>query len=86
MDEQVKNIIALRLAITPSRAKGNKFAKTLFLFTYPVIFHRLVQPIINYPDLLDSPSISIRWASLALKSAQKATQVEAQLMEQEERG
>src|SRR3989344_6886576 len=91
MDEQVKNIIApSALEITPTHVQmGNKFAKTLFLFTYPrYLSTGWFSPIINYPDLLDiAIHINPVEASLALKNLRKkATQVEAQLMEEEEKG
>lgn len=91
MDEQVKNIVApASLEITPTHLQiGNKFAKTMFLFTYPrYLSTGWFSPIINYPDLLDvAIHINPVEASVALKNLRKkATQVEAQLMESEEKG
>jgi type IV secretory pathway VirB4 component len=91
MDEQVKNIIApSALEITPTHLQmGNKFAKTLFLFTYPrYLSTGWFSPIINYPDLLDvTIHVNPIETSLAIKNLRKkATQVEAQLMESEEKG
>lgn len=91
MDEQVKNIIApSALEINTNHLRlGNKYSKTLFIFTYPrYLSTGWFSPIINYPDLLDvSIFINPVEATVALKNLRKkATQVEAQLMEGEEKG
>ncbi len=91
MDQSIKNIIApSALEIEPSSLKlGNKYAKTLFIFTYPRFLSTgWFSPIINYPDLLDvSIFVNPVEAVASLKELRKkATQVEAQLMEREEKG
>ncbi|PIR86863.1 MAG: conjugal transfer protein TraC [Candidatus Harrisonbacteria bacterium CG10_big_fil_rev_8_21_14_0_10_49_15] len=91
MDERVKDIIApAAVEITPNYIKlGNKYATTLFIFTYPrYLATGWFSPVINYPDLIDiSIHINPIDAAEALKNLRKkATQVEAQLMEQEEDG
>lgn len=91
MDENVKNIIApAALEISPNELKlGNKFVKTFFIYTYPrYLSTGWFSPIINYPDLLDiSIHVNPVDSAAALKELRKkATQVEAQLMEREEKG
>ncbi len=91
MDENVKNVVApSALEINTNFLRlGNKYAKTLFIFTYPrYLSTGWFSPIINYPELLDvSIFINPVEASLALKNLRKkATQVEAQLMEEVEKG
>lgn len=91
MDERVKDIIApAGVEINPNFVKlGDKYAKTLFIFTYPrYLTTGWFSPIINYPDLIDiSIHINPVNAAQALKNLRKkATQVEAQLMEEEEKG
>lgn len=91
MNEEIKNIIApAALSVSSSYLKiGTKFAKTIFVFTYPrYLSTGWFSPIINFPDLLDvSIFISPVETSLALKSLRKkATQIEAQLLEKEEKG
>lgn len=91
MDQNVKNVIApAALEISSSYIKlGNKFAKTFFIFTYPrYLSTGWFSPIINYPDLLDiSIVVNPVDSALALKQLRKkATQVEAQLMERQEKG
>ena len=68
---------------------GNKFAKTIFVFTYPrYLASGWFSPIINLADLLDiSIFIHPVDTALALKNLRKkAAQVQAELMEQEEKG
>lgn len=68
---------------------GNKFAKTIFVFTYPrYLASGWFSPIINLPELLD---ISMFFhpvdTGLALKNLRKkATQIQAELSEQQEKG
>ncbi|MDP1718962.1 MAG: ATP-binding protein [bacterium] len=68
---------------------GGKFAKTLFIFTYPrFLATSWFDPIINMPDLLDI-SIFIHPVDtvVALKNLRKKTaQIQAELQEQEEKG
>ena len=91
MDENVKNIIApAALEISPNELKlGNKFVKTFFIYTYPrYLSTGWFSPIINYPDLLDiSIHVNPVDSAAALKDLRKkATQVEAQLLEQQDKG
>jgi len=91
MNKEIKNIIApAALEINANYLKlGKKFVKTLFVFSYPrYLSTGWFSPIINFPDLLDvSIFINPVDSSKALKKLRKkATQVEAQLIEQEEKG
>lgn len=87
----IKNLIAAPgLEINASYLKlGGKFAKTIFIFTYPrYLSSGWFSPIINLPELMD---ISIHMhpvdTALALKHLRrKVTQIESQIMEQEEKG
>ncbi|MBI3638660.1 DUF87 domain-containing protein, partial [Candidatus Wolfebacteria bacterium] len=89
--KDIPNVIAPSgIEITPSHIKiGNKFVKSLFIFTYPrYLTSGWFNPIINSPDLLD---ISIYVHPIdtvtALKNLRKKTaQIEAQLMERQEKG
>jgi hypothetical protein len=54
MDSQIKNIIApAGIEISPGTIKiGTKYAKTLFVFSYPrYLSTGWFSPIVNYPDL-----------------------------------
>lgn len=90
-EEDIKNIIApAAMENNPGYLKlSDKFVKTIFLFTYPrYLSTGWFNSIINLPELLD---ISIFMhpidTALALKDLRKkATNVEAQLMEREEKG
>lgn len=89
--EKLKDIIAPPAARVSSNYLqiGDKFAKTLFIFTYPrYLSTGWFSPIINLPDLLDI-SIFIHPVSTALALKQlrrKATQLQSQISEQEEKG
>lgn len=89
--KEIKNVIAPpAMQVTPNFLKiGDKFAKTLFIFTYPrYLSTGWFSPIINMPDLLDI-SIFVHPVETALAVKQlrkKATQVQAQLSEKEEKG
>lgn len=91
MNDQIKNIISpAGIEISPNYLKlGNKYAKTLFVFTYPrYLSTGWFSPIINFPDLLD---ISIFINPIDSRSAlkqlrRKATQIESQLVERQEKG
>lgn len=68
---------------------GNKFLKSLFIFTYPrYLAGGWFSPIINLPELLDiSIFIHPVDTALALKNLRKkAAQIQAELMEEEEKG
>src|SRR5689334_136278 len=91
MNEEVKNIIApAAVEITPTQLRlGTKLAKTIFIFTYPrYLSTGWFSPIVNFPGLLDvSIFVNPVATPLALKNLRKkATQIEAQLMEQQEKG
>lgn len=91
MNEEVKNIIApSAIEITPNQLRlGTKLAKTIFIFTYPrYLSTGWFSPIVNFPGLLDiSIFINPVETPIALKNLRKkATQIEAQLMEQQEKG
>ncbi|MDO8602219.1 MAG: ATP-binding protein [bacterium] len=91
MNSEIKNIIApSAIEITPNQLRlGTKLAKTIFVFTYPrYLSTGWFSPIINFPGLLDvSIFINPVETPIALKNLRKkATQIEAQLMEQQEKG
>ncbi len=91
MDQEIKNIIApSAVEITPNQLRlGTKLAKTIFIFTYPrYLATGWFSPIINFPGLLDiSIIVNPIETPLALKNLRKkATQIEAQLIEQQEKG
>ena len=91
MNEEIKNIIApSAVEITPNQLRlGTQLAKTIFVFTYPrYLSTGWFSPIVNFPGLLDiSIYINPVETPLALKNLRKkATQIEAQLMEQQEKG
>jgi type IV secretory pathway VirB4 component len=89
--EEIKDVIAPpALEINPQYLKlGDKFVKTLFLITYPrYLATGWFSPLINLPELLDvSIFIHPMETTLALKNLRKKTaQVQAQIMEAEEKG
>ncbi len=91
MENQVKNIIApAGIEVAAGHIKlGNKYAKTLFIFSYPrYLSTGWFSPIINFPDLLDiAIFVNPIDATTALKQLRrKATQIEAQLIEKQEKG
>ena len=91
MQEDIKNLIAPpALEINSNYLKlGGKFAKTLFIFTYPrYLATGWFSPFINLPELLDiSIFIHPVDTALALKNLRKkSAQVQAQISEQEEKG
>ncbi len=68
---------------------GNKYLKSLFIFTYPrYLATGWFSPIINLPDLLDiSIFVHPVDTALALKNLRKkAAQIQAEIMEEEEKG
>lgn len=89
--ESVKNLIAApALEINANYLKlGNKFVKTIFIFTYPrYLSSGWFSPIINLAELMDiSIQIHPVDTALALKNLRrKVTQIESQIIEQEEKG
>ncbi len=91
MEKDLKNLIAPpALEVNSNFLKlGDKFVKTIFIFTYPrYLATGWFSPIINLPVLLD---ISIFFhpvdTSLALKNLRKKTaEIEAQISEEQEKG
>lgn len=91
MEENFKNIIApSELEITSNYLKlSKKFSKTTFFMTYPrYLATGWFSPIINAPELMDiSIFIHPIDTALALKNLKrKAAQIEAQIMEREQKG
>ncbi len=91
MEQEIKNIIAPpAIEVNPNYVKlGNKFAKTLFIFTYPrYLSTGWFSPIINLPNLLDiSVVVHPVDTPIALKNLRKkAAIVEAEIAEQQEKG
>lgn len=89
--EDIKKIIApAGIEANPSHVKvGNKFAKTLFFFTYPrFLATGWFEPLINMPELLDiSLFINPYDTAAALKNLRKkAAQVESQITSQQDKG
>jgi len=90
-EKEIKDIIApAGLEINPSYLKlGDKFIKTIFLFTYPrYLASGWFNSIINLAELLDiSIFIHPVDTAMALRNLRKKTaQIEAQLLEREEKG
>jgi len=90
-EKKVKDIIApAGMEIEPGYLKlGDKFAKTMFIFSYPrYLSSGWFNTIINLPELLDI-SIFVHPVDtvMALRNLRKKTaQVEAQLIERQEKG
>jgi conjugal transfer ATP-binding protein TraC len=85
------NIIAPSgIESTPNHLKiGDYYAKTLFVFTYPrTVSSGWLSPIINMPEMMDiAVYIHPMDTSHALRSLQrKVAQIEAELIEKEEKG
>ncbi|HDH31261.1 MAG TPA: DUF87 domain-containing protein [Candidatus Wolfebacteria bacterium] len=90
-EKDIKNVIApAAMEVNPNYLKlGDKFAKTIFIFTYPrYLATGWFNSIINLPNLLDiSIFIHPVDTSIALRSLRKKTaQIEAQLLEKQEKG
>ncbi|MEE8131705.1 MAG: ATP-binding protein [Candidatus Paceibacterota bacterium] len=90
-EKDVKNVIApAAMEVNPNYLKlGDKFAKTIFIFTYPrYLATGWFNSVINLPNLLDiSIFIHPVDTSLALRGLRKKTaQIEAQLLERQEKG
>lgn len=91
MGKTITDIIApAAIEMSPNYIKiGNKFAKTIFIFTYPrYLAGGWFSPIINMPELIDIAIFAHPVdTALALKNLRKkAAQIQAELMEQEEKG
>jgi len=91
MNKDIKNIIApSALEINPNYLRlGKKLVKTMFIFTYPrYLSTGWFSPLVNMPELMDI-TINIHPVSttIALKNLRrKAAQVEAQIIDREEKG
>ncbi len=90
-EKDIKDVIApAGLDVNPTHLKlGNKFVKTIFIFTYPrYLATGWFNPIINMPDLLDiSIFVHPVDTAMALRNLRKKTaQIEAQLIERQEKG
>ena len=90
-EKDIKNVIApAGLEVNPSHLKlGDKFIKTIFIFTYPrYLASGWFNPIINLPELLDiSIFVHPVDTAMALRNLRKKTaQIEAQLLERQEKG
>ncbi|MBU6141788.1 ATP-binding protein [Patescibacteria group bacterium] len=91
MDKNVTNIIApAAIQVDPNYLKvGDKYTKTMFIFTYPrYLTTGWFSGIIDMPELLDiSIFIHPVETTLALKKLRrKAAQVESQVMERQQKG
>ena len=90
-EKDIKNVIApAAIENAPAYLKlGDKFVKTIFIFTYPrYLSSGWFNQIVNLPELMDI-SIFVHPVNTvaAMKSLRKKTsQIEAQLMEREEKG
>ena len=90
-EKEVQNIIApAGMEVEPGYLKlGDKFAKTVFIFNYPrYLSSGWFNSIINMPELMDI-SIFVHPVDtvLALRNLRRKTaQIEAQLMERQEKG
>lgn len=90
-EKDIKDVIApAGLDVDPTHLKlGNKFVKTIFVFTYPrYLATGWFNPIINLPELLDiSIFVHPVDTAMALRNLRKKTaQIEAQLIERQEKG
>ena len=89
--KDVKNLIApAGMEVDQNYLKlGNKLVKTFFLFTYPrYLSNGWFNPVVNLPSLLDiSIFIHPVDTAMALRNLRKKTaQIEAQLIERQEKG
>ena len=87
----IKNVVApAAIKVNPGNIKiGDKYLKTLFVFTYPrYLSSGWLNPIINLPELLDiSIFVHPVDTAVALKNLmKKAAQLEAEIMEHQEKG
>jgi len=90
-EKDIKDIVApAGLEVNPAYLKlGDKFIKTVFVFTYPRYLNSgWFDPIINLPDLLDiSIFVHPVNTAMALRNLKKkVAQVEAQILERQEKG
>jgi type IV secretory pathway VirB4 component len=90
-EKDIKDVIApAGLEVNPAYLKlGDKFVKTIFIFTYPrYLASGWFNPVINLPELLDiSIFVHPVDTAMALRNLRKKTaQIEAQLLERQEKG
>ncbi|MBI5079199.1 DUF87 domain-containing protein [Candidatus Wolfebacteria bacterium] len=90
-EKDVKDVIApAAMENNPNHLKiGDKFVKTLFLFTYPrYLSGGWFNQIINMPSLLDISFFihPVNTVTMLKNLRKKTAQIEAQLMEREEKG
>ncbi len=90
-EKNIRDIIApAGLEVNPGYLRlGEKFVKTIFVFTYPrYLAGGWFNPIINLPELLDiSIFVHPVDTAMALRNLRKKTaQIEAQLIERQEKG
>ncbi len=89
--KDIKNVIApAAIENAPAYLKlGDKFAKTIFLFTYPrYLSSGWFNQIVNLPEIMDIAIFAhpINTVSSLKRLRKKTAQIEAQLMEREEKG
>ncbi|MEK7658219.1 MAG: DUF87 domain-containing protein [Patescibacteria group bacterium] len=90
-EKDIKDVIApAAMENNPNHLKiGDKFVKTLFLFTYPrYLAGGWFNQIINMPSLLDISFFihPVNTVTMLKNLRKKTAQIEAQLMEREEKG
>ena len=90
-EKDIKNVIApAAIENFPAYLKlGDKFVKTIFLFTYPrYLSSGWFNQIINLPELMDISIFAhpVNTVSAMKSLRKKISQIEAQLMEREEKG
>ncbi len=90
-EKDIKDVIApAAMENNPNHLKiGDKFVKTLFLFTYPrYLSGGWFNQIINMPSLLDISFFihPVNTVTMLKNLRKKTAQIEAQLMEREEKG
>jgi len=90
-EKDIKDVIApAGLEVNPAYLKlGNKFVKAIFVFTYPRYLNSgWFDPIINLPELLDiSIFVHPVDTAMALRNLRKkVAQIEAQILERQEKG
>lgn len=90
MDEFINTIAPPSIDITPYHVRlGEVFAKTIFIMSYPrYLSMGWFSPIINMPDMLDISFFfhPIRTGTILKGLTRKVTEVEAQMLEREEKG
>ncbi|MBN2197757.1 ATP-binding protein [Candidatus Wolfebacteria bacterium] len=90
-EKNIRDVIApAGMEVNPGYLRlGNKFVKTIFIFTYPrYLASGWFNPIINLPELMDvSIFVHPIDTAMALRNLRKKTaQIEAQLIDRQEKG